>query len=97
MTLTPEAALELLKSCADQAVETEEAQAYGRALYELSKVDSALADRIVAALSSFSTEHVKIVAVAFYKAGQAAGVAMARQKQGPSGRRHRPHSAGRLQ
>jgi hypothetical protein len=89
MTLSPEAALELLKSCADQAAETEEAVEFGRALFALAQVDPGLADRVVAACSAFSSEHVKIAAVAFYKAGEAAGRKLARQK-GPSGRRHRP-------
>jgi predicted hydrocarbon binding protein len=91
MSLTPEAAIELLNTCASQVAETEEAVEFGRALFALSKVDEALANRIVAACSAFSSEHVKIAAVVFYKAGRDAGIALARQQ------RRRPGSAGRLQ
>jgi hypothetical protein len=90
MSLTPEAALELLKTCAEEVSNSDAAEEFGRALFALSKVDEALANRVVAACSAFSTEHVKIASIAFYKAGQAAGVALARQPQGPSGRHRRP-------
>jgi hypothetical protein len=55
-----------------------------------------LANRVSNALSAFSLEHNKLIAIAFYKAGQSAGAAVVRQQQGR--RRSGPgHTAPRLQ
>ena len=75
-------ATEKLKEIASAMADTEEGVALGLELLKLQQeVGDDRAHRVMAVFSAFVTEHAQKVAVQFYRMGEAAGLAAAKQQQ----------------
>jgi hypothetical protein len=81
-----------LTAIAEEVAHSERGRKLEQLLQRLSRLDPELADELIAAITDFDLEHVRLVAVSFFKAGQATGAAKARQP-----RDHRPGHSHRLQ